>query len=59
MRSLFEYGYECARVGRLWISSPGVNRDVDPELGPTRQGIACPADDEFLTDVPVTVNASP
>lgn len=59
MRSLFEYGYECARVGRLWISSQGEDRHADPDLGSAPQHIPCPADDEFLADVPVTVSANP
>jgi predicted acylesterase/phospholipase RssA len=59
MRSLFSYGYECARAGRLWISSQGVDRQADPELGSAPQRIPCPVDDQFLADVPVTVSASP
>jgi predicted acylesterase/phospholipase RssA len=58
MRSLFEYGYKCARVGRLWISSQGADRHANPDLGPAPQRIPCPVDDEFLADVPVAVNAS-
>ncbi|HEY2678384.1 MAG TPA: patatin-like phospholipase family protein [Steroidobacteraceae bacterium] len=59
MRSLFEYGYECARAGRLWISAPGVDRPADPDQGLAAQRIPCPVDDEFLAYVPATVNASP
>ena len=30
MRTLFQYGYDCAHTGRLWISSPRIaNRDAD------------------------------
>jgi predicted acylesterase/phospholipase RssA len=47
MRSLFQYGLDCARSGRLWTSSRGVGRD-----GPRGSGAGypnqCPADDEFI-----------
>jgi predicted acylesterase/phospholipase RssA len=59
MRSLFEYGYGCARAGRLWISSQGVDRQADPGQSSAPQRIPCPVDDEFLADVPATLNASP
>jgi predicted acylesterase/phospholipase RssA len=45
MRPLFEYGYECAQAGRLWISSPQAARRG--EDGPN-QSVQCPADDEFI-----------
>jgi predicted acylesterase/phospholipase RssA len=48
MRSLFQYGYQCAQAGRLWISrSAGAdngNRN-DPGAG---QPIQCPVDDAFI-----------
>jgi predicted acylesterase/phospholipase RssA len=49
MRSLFQYGYECAKAGRLWVSSQravngGGNRD-DPG---TSRNVQCPSDDEFI-----------
>ena len=49
MRSLFQYGYQCAQAGRLWTSSRSVGRDEaargDAGTGQPQQ---CPADDEFL-----------
>jgi predicted acylesterase/phospholipase RssA len=47
MRSLFQYGYQCARAGRLWASSHGVGRD---EANGDGSGHAnpCPADDAFI-----------
>jgi len=49
MRSLFQYGYQCARAGRLWTSSRGAGHDNgngdDAGTGPP---IECPADDEFI-----------
>lgn len=48
MRSLFDYGYQCARAGRLWISQRTIGGDGQ-EAGPVaNQGIRCPADDEFI-----------
>jgi predicted acylesterase/phospholipase RssA len=49
MRSLFQYGYQCAQAGRLWTPSRSVGRDGDnrDDNGagrPTR----CPADDAQL-----------
>jgi predicted acylesterase/phospholipase RssA len=54
MRSLFQFGYKCARAGRLWTSSRSVgpgdaNRD-DSGTGPPKQ---CPADDEFISRLAV------
>jgi predicted acylesterase/phospholipase RssA len=49
MRSLFDYGYECARTGRLWISTQHALGDIRKRDGtPTPQHIQCPADDEFI-----------
>ena len=49
MRSLFQYGYECAHTGRLWISSERAVTD-QRDRGETASGqsIGCPADDEFI-----------
>jgi predicted acylesterase/phospholipase RssA len=48
MRSLFDYGYQCARAGRLWISQRTIGDDGQ-QAGPVaNQGIRCPADDEFI-----------
>jgi predicted acylesterase/phospholipase RssA len=49
MRSLFQFGYQCARAGRLWTSSRsagsgGANRDATGRDPPNQ----CPADDEFI-----------
>jgi hypothetical protein len=49
MRSLFQYGYQCAQAGRLWI---GAQRGASDRL--TRpnvfnaEKIPCPSDDEFV-----------
>jgi predicted acylesterase/phospholipase RssA len=49
MRSLFQYGYECARAGRLWISSQrAVTEHRDRAETVSGQSIGCPADDEFI-----------
>jgi predicted acylesterase/phospholipase RssA len=50
MRTLFQYGYECAHTGRFWISSPriasrGADRRGDDG---TTQSVRCPAEDEFI-----------
>jgi predicted acylesterase/phospholipase RssA len=50
MRTLFQYGYECARTGRFWISSPQIasrNADRGGDDG-TTQSVRCPAEDEFI-----------
>ncbi len=48
MRSLFQFGYQCAQAGRLWTSS----RSVDSEANRDEQGAGqpnkCPADDRFI-----------
>ena len=54
MRSLFQFGYKCARAGRLWTSSRNfgredANRD-DTGAEPPKQ---CPADDEFISRLAV------
>jgi predicted acylesterase/phospholipase RssA len=49
MRSLYQYGYECAHTGRLWVGSQGAVADHphpgEPAAG---QGIECPADDDYI-----------
>jgi predicted acylesterase/phospholipase RssA len=50
MRTLFQYGYECAHTGRFWISSPRIaSRDANRggDNG-TTQSVRCPAEDEFI-----------
>jgi predicted acylesterase/phospholipase RssA len=49
MRPLFEYGYDCARASRLWISSPQASGGAtDRRRDGTNQSVQCPADDEFI-----------
>jgi predicted acylesterase/phospholipase RssA len=48
MRSLFQYGYQCAQAGRLWTSSRSVGRDGNRDDTGKAQPIECPADDEFI-----------
>jgi predicted acylesterase/phospholipase RssA len=49
MRSLFQYGYKCARAGRLWTSSRDAGReDANREDSGTGRPNQCPADDEFI-----------
>jgi predicted acylesterase/phospholipase RssA len=54
MRSLFQFGYQCARAGRLWTSSRNFERDDanrdDTGTEPPKQ---CPADDEFISRLAV------
>jgi predicted acylesterase/phospholipase RssA len=48
MRSLFQFGYQCAQAGRLWTSSRSAAHDPDRDdtgAGPPGQ---CPADDAFI-----------
>ena len=49
MRSLFQYGYQCAQAGRLWIGS---QRDTGDRAraGALSSGKnpSCPRDDEFI-----------
>jgi predicted acylesterase/phospholipase RssA len=47
MRPLFEYGYDCARAGRLWISSPRAAGEDSRGAG-GNQRVQCPAEDEFI-----------
>jgi predicted acylesterase/phospholipase RssA len=46
MRSLFQYGYQCAQGGRLWISSRGVGNDGASRTRSVAHETPCPADDE-------------
>jgi hypothetical protein len=49
MRSLFQFGYQCAQAGRLWIPSRSVGRDeANRDDKGTGQFNQCPADDEFI-----------
>jgi predicted acylesterase/phospholipase RssA len=49
MRSLFQYGYKCARAGRLWTSSRDVGREnANRDDTGTGRPNQCPADDEFI-----------
>jgi predicted acylesterase/phospholipase RssA len=58
MRSLFEYGHDCAYAGRLWISSQSAVAD-QADRGETVPGkrVECPADDDFIGGVAVGVPA--
>src|SRR5580692_8612307 len=49
MRSLYQYGYECAHTGRLWVASQGSVTD-HPHHGESasEQRIGCPADDDYI-----------
>jgi predicted acylesterase/phospholipase RssA len=49
MRSLFQFGYQCAQAGRLWSSSRSAGRDdANRRDTGTGQPSHCPADDEFI-----------
>jgi predicted acylesterase/phospholipase RssA len=48
MRSLFSYGYQCARAGRLWIRQHALGDDGNRDDPVANQGVRCPADDEFI-----------
>jgi predicted acylesterase/phospholipase RssA len=50
MRSLFQYGFDCAQTGHLWISSPRVaSGDADRGDDGSNQKVRCPADDGFIS----------
>jgi predicted acylesterase/phospholipase RssA len=50
MRSLFQYGFDCAQTGHLWISPPKVaSEDADRGDDGSNQRIRCPADDRFIS----------
>jgi predicted acylesterase/phospholipase RssA len=49
MRSLFQYGHDCAYAGRLWISSqPAVADQADRGETVPGKRVECPADDDFI-----------
>jgi predicted acylesterase/phospholipase RssA len=50
MRTLFQYGYDCAHTGRLWVSSQRIaSRAADGGGGDgTSQSVRCPAEDQFI-----------
>jgi predicted acylesterase/phospholipase RssA len=49
MRSLFQYGRNCAYAGRLWIASqPAVADHADRGETVSGKSVECPADDEFI-----------
>ena len=49
MRSLYQYGYECAHTGQLWVASQGAVTDR-PHHGESASGqrVGCPADDDYI-----------
>jgi predicted acylesterase/phospholipase RssA len=50
MRSLFQYGLDCAQTGHLWISSPRVASDAAGRRDDgSNQKVRCPADDGFIS----------
>ena len=49
MRSLFQYGHDCAYAGRLWIASQRAIADhADRGETVSRKSVECPADDDFI-----------
>jgi predicted acylesterase/phospholipase RssA len=49
MRSLFQYGHDCAYTGRLWIPSRRpVAAAADRSEATAGKGAKCPADDDFI-----------
>jgi predicted acylesterase/phospholipase RssA len=53
MRPLFDYGYECARAGRLWITTqpatqPAISNDQNRAGEASSHNVQCPADDDFI-----------
>jgi predicted acylesterase/phospholipase RssA len=49
MRSLFQYGYDCAQTGRLWIASPRAASNQSDRGGEAANQSVCPADDVFIS----------
>jgi predicted acylesterase/phospholipase RssA len=47
MRSLFQYGYQCAQAGRLWTASGSLDRAEGSGDGAVH-AYPCPADDLFI-----------
>jgi hypothetical protein len=49
MRSLFQYGFDCAQTGPLWVASAPV-ASIDSDRGGERMNQSvCPADDVFIS----------
>jgi hypothetical protein len=48
MRSLFQYGYKCARAGRLWTSRDVGRENANRDDTGTGRPNQCPADGEFI-----------
>jgi len=49
MRSLYQYGYECAHTGRLWVYSQGAVTDhAHHDEFASGQRTHCPSDDGYL-----------
>jgi hypothetical protein len=49
MRSLYQYGYECAHTGRLWVYSQGAVTDhAHHDEFASGQRTRCPSDDGYL-----------
>jgi predicted acylesterase/phospholipase RssA len=49
MRSLYQYGYECAHTGRLWVASQAAVSDHSHQgESASGQRVGCPADDEYI-----------
>jgi hypothetical protein len=49
MRSLFQYGHDCAYTGRLWIPSQRpVAASADRSETVAGKSVECPADDDFI-----------
>jgi predicted acylesterase/phospholipase RssA len=49
MRSLFQYGHDCASTGRLWIPSQRpVAASADRSETVAGKSVECPADDDFI-----------
>jgi predicted acylesterase/phospholipase RssA len=62
MRSLFQYGHDCAYTGRLWIPSQRpVVASSDRSEAAAGNRVECPADDDFIRRFAVrpTRNAQP
>jgi predicted acylesterase/phospholipase RssA len=59
-RPLFRYGYECARAGRLWISSRRAGDQENRDSVAASQPIPCPVDDdnEFVAVASRTMEGS-
>jgi hypothetical protein len=60
MRPLFRYGYDCARAGRLWISSRRAGDPENRDSVAASQPVPCPVDDasEFVTGASRTMEGS-